>query len=290
MLRPRPESLQYGGDVFCAASSLLSRAVPGAYAGERGERACALPVEIAATALLLARLPTLDLRLSDSAPGERMRRHFDDRIWGVLHSRLAQGVLVLPSEHGDYLRGRSRQALRTNTRRARAAGLVCRQLDHLEQRRAATLHLRTRVGDMLRWADELFCLPGDAWLAAQAPSGEAVALAQVTVDREWALLHSLASVDHGARYLLHCEIVRTLIAANVRYLAVSAPMAPLLEPSLQYWQRLLGFGVFNLSLRAPALAPSTPAPSLRRAILVSGRRPAPPPQEAARPPVGVARS
>jgi hypothetical protein len=264
LLNPRPESLQYGGDVFRTASSFLQRVVPGMSTGDPDARRPALPVGIAATALLLSRLPTLTVRLSDSPAGERMRRHYSDRMWGILHSRLAQGVLALPAEQRQYLRGRSRQALRTNAHRARAAGVVCGRLEGLDRRRAAALRLRERLTGVLEWPDELFCLPGDAWWSAHAPDGDAIAFARVTVDREWAMLQSFISSDRASRYLLHAEIVETLIAANVRYLTVCAPMAPLLEAPLQYWQRLLGFRVVNLSLRGAPLPSIGPAPAATR--------------------------
>jgi hypothetical protein len=219
-----------------------------------------LPVGAGATVLLLSFLPKLTVCLSDTPAGRRLREHFDDRQWGLLHSRLAQGVLVLPQSHAGYLRGRSRQALRTNMHRARDAGIACRPLDHLAERRAATLHLRERVQDRLKWADELFCRPGDLWWSAYNRRGEAVALVQVTVDREWAMLQSFVSTHQASRYLLHSELIKTLIASDVRYLAVSAPTAPLLEPSVQYWQRLLGFRVANLSVRGAPIPGGDRAP------------------------------
>ncbi len=242
--------MQYGGEVFCACSSFMRRMIPGAAFERRDGEPVSLAAGVSATALLLSCLPTLTVRLSDAPAGRRLREHFADRRWGVRHSRLAQGVLALPDAHPRYLRGRSRQALRTNLRRALDAGISCRSLEHLGDRRLATIQLRDRIRDHLRWPDELFCLPGDRWWSARNPQGEAVALAQITVDSEWALLRSFVSNDRAARYLLHAEVVRDLIAADVRYLAVEAPMAPLLEPSLQYWQRLLGFRVANLSVRS----------------------------------------
>jgi hypothetical protein len=242
------------------ASLFLRRAVPGVCADDREGRRVLAPVGVGATAVLLAGLPRLTVSLSDAPAGLRLREHFDDRRWGLLHSRIAQGVLVLPETNGGYLRGHSRQALRTNIHRAREAGIACRQLGLIAERRAAASDLRERLGDRLAWPDERFCLPGDAWWAAYAPGRRSVALAQVTVDREWALLQSFVSNHRASRYLLHAEIVEALVAAGVRYLAVCASMAPLLEPSLQYWQRLLGFRVFNLSLRAKPVAALPAAP------------------------------
>ncbi len=274
------DSLQYGGTVFHVASSFLRRAVPGVPADDRDARRVLAPVGVGATALLLAGLPRLTVSLSDAPAGLRLREHFDDRLWGVLHSRIAQGVLVLPEANGRYLRGRSRQALRTNIHRAREAGIACRRLDSVAERREAASHLR----DRLAWPDAQFCLPGDAWWAAHDPRRRSVALAQVTVDREWALLRSFVSNHRASRYLLHAEIVEALVAAGVRYLAVGASMAPLLEPSLQYWQRLLGFRVVNLSLRAKPIAAALPMPTLASDPRLALDRPA---QRVAEPSLGA---
>lgn len=247
-MKPSAGSLQHGGDVFLAASSFLRRAVPGVETDEQQLDAAPLIAGSRATVLLLRGLPRVRVTLSDSPAGLRLRQHFDHRTWGIRHSRIAQGVLSLPGEPGQYLRGRSRQALRTNIRKARAAGITCRQLNHLDERRGAALQLRARVPGMWQWTNEQFSLPEDIWWAGRTSRGETVAFAQVTVDREWALLRSLASSDRPSRYLLHAVLVDVLVASGVRYLAVDGPMAPLLEPSLQYWQRLLGFDVVHLSV------------------------------------------
>jgi len=263
---PARDSLQYGGGVFSTASAFLRRAVPGVPGDDHDGSRARIATGVPATALLLARLPTLTVLLSDSPAGERLRLHFGHRKWGILHSRLAQGVLVLPETQGRYLRGRSRQAVRTNIHKAHAAGISCERLDPVGQRRAATLQLRERAPERVPWPDEQFCLPGDVWWAARDRRGEAVALAQVTVDREWAMLQLLVSTDRPSRYLLHGEVVEALVAARVRYLAVSTAMAPLLEPTLQYWQRLLGFQVVNLAVRSAPLALEGPPPIAAAAL------------------------
>jgi hypothetical protein len=243
------DSFQYGGGDFATASLFLRRVVSGADANGRSMPLSLLP-GMTATAMLLRALPKLSVSLTDSPPGERLRRHFGDRIWGIRHSRIAQGVLELPEEQGAYLRGRSRQAVRTNIRKALAAGVACRPLNSIEERRAVAGHV---VPGLAEWADDLFLLPGDLWSAAFAPSGVPVAVAQVTLDREWALLKVLASSDHASRYLLHTDLVNALVGAKVRYLVVDGPMAPLLAPALQYLQRLLGYRVAGLSVRRKPL-------------------------------------
>jgi hypothetical protein len=261
-LTPSAGSLQHGGDVFLAASSFLRRVVPGVATEEQQLDAAPLIAGSRATVLLLRGLPRVPVELTDSLAGLRLRKHFDDRTWGIRHSRIAQGILSLPDEPGQYPRGRSRQALRTNIRRARAAGITCRQLHHLDERRGAALQLRARIPGMWQWSNEMFSLPEDIWWAGETSRGQTVAFAQVTVDREWALLRSLASSDRPSRYLLHAVLVDVLVASGVRYLAVDGPMAPMLEPSLQYWQRLLGFDVVHLSVSRQPLVQRASSPAV----------------------------
>jgi hypothetical protein len=233
---------------------LFLRRVAPAGAGATRPTGVPLLAGFRAAVLLLASLPKLRVSLTDSPAGERLRGHFSHRIWGIPHTRMAQGVLLLPKEEGQYVRGRSRHAVRTGINKARAAGITCRPLDDVEERRAAAWSLRARVPFMSEWGDDLFSLKEDAWWAAFSSSGEPVTIAQMTVDREWALLQSFGSTDRASRYLLHTELVETLARANVCYLATEGPMAPLLEPTLQYWQHLLGYRIVNLSLYREPLA------------------------------------
>src|ERR1700691_290963 len=70
-------------------------------------------------AFLLA-IPRTQVRLSGGPSGERIRAHLQLRRWGLPRFRLAQGVLHLPTDFATYMRGRRRQALRTNVSRARS--------------------------------------------------------------------------------------------------------------------------------------------------------------------------
>lgn len=68
-----------------------------------------LPVLVA----YLCRVPRVQVRLSDSPAGRAIAEHLSLRRWGLPRFRLAQGVLYMPEDFAAYLRGRSRQALRT---------------------------------------------------------------------------------------------------------------------------------------------------------------------------------
>src|SRR5690242_17267602 len=113
---------RYGGAWVSAASALplrKSRAHIMATAIRR-------PGRLAALAALLLRTPRAYVVLSGSSVGQALEEYFNQRSLGVMPiTRFCRGVLLLPRDHADYLRGRRRQALRTNLRRAAAAGIRC---------------------------------------------------------------------------------------------------------------------------------------------------------------------
>jgi len=128
----RAWGLQYGGRCFSAASALplngdLTR--PRRLLG-LAEAVVRCPKRVAALIVLLLRTPSEPMFVSESATGARLRSYFAERAVGVFpKNRLCRGVLMLPEQPGEYLRGRRRQALRTNLRRAATAGITCEVID-----------------------------------------------------------------------------------------------------------------------------------------------------------------
>jgi hypothetical protein len=73
---------------------------------------------------LLLRTPREYVVLSGSSSGQALDRYFNQRALGILpRHRLCRGVLLVPENHGDYLRGRRSEALRRHLRKAAAAGI-----------------------------------------------------------------------------------------------------------------------------------------------------------------------
>jgi hypothetical protein len=144
-----------------------------------------------AGSLTLARyrrsLPTVDAELTPSPAGQMIGQHFTIRSGGRLRYRDAQGFLRLPADFSEYLRGRHRQAVRTNVGHARRAGL-----------RAAVEF----VPDWTPGTDDsrlAYITPGpvERWNLVTA-EGTIVAQAILSVDEEVALLQGLMSlVPHG---------------------------------------------------------------------------------------------
>jgi hypothetical protein len=200
----------------------------------------------------MRRLPRLEVRLSDDAAGRRIRTHLRNRVaMGLLAKhRLAQGVLIVPPAMDEYVRGRSKRALRTNISHATRAGITVERLPTAAARRAVF----KRYADAMptpwgvewpsRAAEE-----GRIWFAAWDCESCLVGLMIATVDVEWAMLEIGVAREQCARWLLHNTLLEQLVDAGVRYLLTWPCNALSLPEGPRYLQRLLGYRVFNLSLR-----------------------------------------
>ena len=182
-------------------------------------------------------LPKTDVQLSDAPTGIAIAEHLSLRRWGIPRFRLAQGVLHLPADFATYMRGRGRQAVRTNVRRARELGIDSHRRDIADW---------TRPGESLRHA-----APVEHWWATDR-DGETVGDAWVTVDSECALLHSMVCSERYARWLLHTSIVERLCGAGCRLLLTNSFDVPLMAPGQQYFQRLLGYSIARVRLNTTA--------------------------------------
>jgi hypothetical protein len=140
--------LRYGGPPFSAASALS----PGDEGLIRSGRFMILvaaavwrPRQLGWFVVLLVRTRSEHVFLSGSSAGQALRAYFDQRSFGVFpKNRLCRGVLLLPRCHSEYLRGRSRQALRTNLRRAATAGITCETMSDRSQALDELLDIESR--------------------------------------------------------------------------------------------------------------------------------------------------
>jgi hypothetical protein len=189
-------------------------------------------------------LPTVEVRLTPSPAGRMIGQHFGIRDDGRLRYRDAQGVLRLPNDFSEYLRGRHRQAVRTNLGHARRAGL------RVESRPVC----EWTPGDGDSRAGHIYAGPVEWWLVF-GPDGSLVGEAILSVDDEAALLHGLTSRVTYARWLLHAAIVERL-CGHCRLLLVNSDEAYALSDGNQHFQRLLGYEIARLhTVRPPR--PST---------------------------------
>jgi hypothetical protein len=213
-------------------------------------------VQLPALIVYICRLQRLDVPLSGEPAGMAIREHLALRRWGLPRFRLAQGFLRLPPDFASYMRGRRRQALRTNIARASERGITCHR-ETLSAWRRSEPGL-TRVAPAERW-----------WAAT--PDGAIVGEALLTIDRECALLHLLNTREPYVRWLLHAAIVERLCYSRRRLLITNSFDSPLLAPGQQHFQRLLGYSVARLQPRRlrlqTAAVESVPAPRSNAALL-----------------------
>jgi hypothetical protein len=194
-------------------------------------------------------LPLTELRLTASPVGRMIGEHFGIREGGRFHYRTAQGVLAVPDTFADYLRGRHRQAVRTNVGHARRAGLVVQSV--------AVDGWAPGLDDSRRAA----ITPGpiERWMVFN-PDGTFAADAILSVDQEVALLHGSVSFTPNARWLIHTAIVERL-CGEAKVLVTNSDDAYFIGQGHQYFQRLLGYRVSRLGVTHSSAAVAAPQPA-----------------------------
>jgi hypothetical protein len=200
----------------------------------------------AALGALLRSLPVVDAPFSDDPAGDEIRQWFGPARLLPL-DRVPVALLRLPATGAEYLRGRSRQAMRTNITRATQAGLSCAVVTSDEELRRSVHHIATRRGqdpkDVVlrrprRGLIRHFSLAYDA-------AGDPVALSEFVVDGDWAGLAALVS-GHGhddaqaARYLLHAHTMGRVLDEGASTVVVGGSML-LTSAGTRYFQRRTGF-------------------------------------------------
>lgn len=207
----------------------------------------------AAMISLVRSLPTVGTPFSGSAAGRELRSWFGpDRLLPA--DRVPVAVLGLPATTAEYLRGRSRQALRTNLTGAARAGITAhtvtdeadlqRTCGHIAAARRTTADVfiapHVRLG-----ADSVLCAAHDA-------TGQPLGAAHLIIDGTWAGLdYMVTATDQAgsqlARYVLQAHLAGVLIERGVHSLVVRGSML-LSSPGVRYYQRRTGFQPVRLRL------------------------------------------
>ena len=235
--------------------------------------------DLVASFRVLRALPTYDVVTSPSPQGEWLRALTERRTTGVTRRRLGVSVLDLPDTIEDYLRGKQRQAVRTNVSRARRTGLTTVALDDVAAREQAIGVVLAGRRDDPDWYPERLLVRArngrDEMFAVRDAHGTTLALAVITVDTEWANLGWLLSTPGDdragdARYLLTVDVNAQLIARGVRHLMVEASL--LLGPGLRYFQRRVGFTLANVRFAGASLTPGSRAESRASRRATGSRR------------------
>jgi hypothetical protein len=234
------------------------------------------PRQAVSLIVLLFRTRSEHVVLSTSLTGEALSAYFNQRSCGVFpQNRLCRGLLVLPEHHSEYLRGRRRQALRTNLRRAEVAGIRCeaisdphRAFDEIteivKQRRTSATQAELQI--LASWEA---VLEGKEMtiLVARDQLGRPLALTGAVIDDAVCLIRLAVASSHEARWALHDYLVRILIARGVKYLLGEGggPFGALgFDANLLHYQHLLGYELRHMRPRtrrrlAPAEDTAAPA-------------------------------
>jgi len=236
---------QYGGELFEAASRYLQDVASNT--GRARFRHTVRPRGFTASVRLVAKLERLTVSPTESPSGRAIRAYLEARRYGIPTHRIAQGVLVVPRSSQVYLRGRHKQAVRTNLHRAWDERLSCGQVTSFSERVEFADLIDPERADW--WRRLLMEHPESAWWAVFDAERRPIGLGVVSVDSQVALIWALVSRNHLATWLLHTEIVGEMATRGVTCVLVRARTAPVLEPGLQYFQRLLGYQVAHLKLR-----------------------------------------
>lgn len=238
------------GSEFDAASELVREAlVDGGHPVRVGRRLATRPRRSLRAALTVARLPRLGVRLSHDPAGRVIREQLDKRSLGVPVGRIARAALLLPEDTDGYLRGRHRQALRTNLKRAGELGISCRVLAPGEELARRSEELARARG----WDPRLTTpdVPAREFVLAEDPAGSTLAMTVVIADVECAYLAYFIAMEPSrphslARYALSADLVERLIRRDVRILLVEGTLWA--STGVQYFQRRLGFEPYNIRI------------------------------------------
>lgn len=215
-------------------------------AGRRFFFALVHPHLVPAYYRLLRRLPVATVVLSALPAGRLLYNRWSRQSW---RKAASHACLALPSDADSYLRGRHRQAVRTNLHRADKIRLTCRPVptDWDVTRQAL------RAGTFASLLDEIDRIEQpDAVIKSWAvfdSDGVALGRAVALVDERTAVLLLLhgppdLGVAHQTRYLLHTAVVADLIRSGVRSLVVESILG---APSgLKYFAARLGYRACRL--------------------------------------------
>lgn len=190
------------------------------------------------------------LVISDDECGRALKNYVSERTMR-LRTYSAAAVLQLPEVGRTYLKGRSRQAVRTNIKRADELGLVCKAVSGEMFCDAARAALQ--AGSTIKYLDSLLAEPigqgMEHWIGYDA-AGEAIAFVRLRAMANVAWIGCLTTLHDDPRsiirYKLSAEIFMDL--ADRKISKVIAGSAVGLPDGLLFFQHLLGFRAVRLDV------------------------------------------
>jgi hypothetical protein len=210
------------------------------------------PRELLRAISYVLRLPRLDVPLSASETGRAVLHGLRPRGGAIGGFRLVSAALMLPDDEAAYVRGKARQAVRTNVTAARGAGVTCRTVTGYDEQVAVLDRLADARGpsEPLEHVVESFAGKAPYEFFIAEAGDELISVCVMAVDDEAALItYHVSLPDHeqtsNGRWLLSLHLINECIRRGARMLLIET--SPLdIEPGLEYFQRRLGFSVYNL--------------------------------------------
>jgi hypothetical protein len=245
---------RYSSPAFAVASRLVQAAAAAPSMRAAATVVAADPRAALEAARLITRLPTVEVQLTSRPEGRAIRSVLDRRRLGVPTGRLARAVLAVPPTEDDYLRGRHRQAMRTNVRHAHEHGITYRSVDRFDERFAlARAVVGNRTSDevaTVSWLHRI--LRSGEFLVTEAADGAPLVFVSLAVDVRCAYLRAFMTVRGReeatlARYALNLYAVSHLGKAGVTHLLGDCAFK--VPPGIQHFQHLSGFTAANVKVR-----------------------------------------
>ncbi|MCW2857352.1 MAG: hypothetical protein JWR52_2967 [Marmoricola sp.] len=172
--------------------------------------------------------------------------------------RIGRAVLALPDCVEDYLKGRSRQTVRTACTRGRTLGMEVRPVDGegVGARMIGEIMLGgpEAVEEFLATAGPAAPepTPGLKSLAVYSATGEVLGVLCYLQSGEYARLEGIKCVatEDGAiaRYVLHTSMVEALIHDEVRLLLADSGIS--ISAGIRYLHQRLGYQIANVRIRS----------------------------------------
>ena len=237
----RPGLLRLDGETYRHAARLPEQAAHASGRAERWWFAVTHLDLVPDYVRLLRSLSTVPLAPGSTPAGRRLAALFAGESW---RRSAAHAVLELPTVPDDYLRGRARQAVRTELRKAAADGLVAGPL-HADVAGVLARYARERAPDqdLAVWHAEVG-QAGARWWCVRDAAGDVVGVACALVDGPQAVLRLVSATDDravsaSARVALHTALATDLAGDGVRLLVLRDALHAV--PGLQYHAARLGY-------------------------------------------------
>lgn len=186
-----------------------------------------------------------------------IRRHLNQRVYAV-RTGSAVSVLFLPKAGADYLKGRSRQALRTNLTKAKALGLSAKEAESTTFRRAVADQLE--CGANINYLDAVLAEETTRhmrhWLGYDA-DGNPIGFARLLIDGDIAWLKVMVCQRERknsiVRYKLAAEIFQSLADTGIKLIINVSALQ--LDEGLIYFGQRLGFETVKIEINTRSRSP-----------------------------------